>query len=947
MSDKKKIIIIDGYALIFRAYYAFIKTTSFTTTNGEPTGAVFGFIKMVLSALNTQKPDYVVVAWDSGGKTFRNDLYKEYKANRKETPDELKIQIPLIKEAVDKLDISSITMENYEADDVIGTLCKKLRNNNDLDVIVLSGDKDLLQLVGDNVKVMASKKGVSEFKIYDSEAVKEKWGVVPEKIIDLFALIGDSSDNIPGVKGIGKKGAEKLLNEFSSIDEIFDNIEKVRNTRNKNILKKDDAKKSAELSKELVTINTDLDINIDLEKFETYDFTTKEAIEFFNRFELNSIKKSELPKKTNHGVEFIKLSKDDIKSQSNKKSSPKTNYEGQQSLLNFLDNQYKIATNEANNEKGKYKAILTQSELNKCLEEIENVKLLSFDFETTSEEPVQAEIIGFSLSWKEKEAYYIPVKHDVDTDFTEDYINDFLKKLFSNKEIKIIGQNIKYEYMILEKIGIDISNIHFDTMLGAYVLDPDYSPFNLDKLADRFLNYQTVKYKDIVPKKSTLLDVDFDTVVNYACEDADIALRLYNVLKPEIDESPVKNLFYDIEMPLIKVLGDIELAGVNIDITYFKNMSSKMEKELKALQQKIYDLNDGEEFNINSPKQLQEILFDKLGLKSTKKTGAGARSTDVTVLEALSDEHDIPKLILEYRTLAKLKNTYLDTLPEMIYEKTGRIHASFNQAITSTGRLSSSNPNMQNIPIKGELGRSIRKGFIPFDKGHTILSADYSQIELRLLAHFSGEEKLIDAYNNNKDLHTQTASLLFDKPETEITSDERTKGKTINFSIIYGIGARKLAKDLGIKTKEASKLIETYFEKYPKVKEYIKTQKEGLKKDIRVFTLYNRVRYIKQFFSRRRVEKSHAERLAVNSPIQGTSADLIKIAMNNIYKEFHKEKLKTRMIIQVHDELVFDVVEEEFEKAQSIIVNCMENVASLKVPLRVSINNGNNWGEAH
>ncbi len=956
MADKKTLLVIDGYALIFRAYYALIRSASFTTTDGRPTSAIFGFIKMVINVLNSQKPDYVVLAWDTGEKTFRDELYPEYKANRKETPDELKSQIPEIIKAVEKFGLSSLTKENYEADDVIGTLCEKMRKNKDLDVYILSGDKDLLQLVGDNVKAIANKKGVSDFKIYDKEAVKEKWGVYPERIVDLFSFLGDSSDNIPGVKGIGQKGAVKLLSQFDTMEEVFDNKDKIKTKRAKTILEKEGTEDSAKLSKELLQIKTDIDIDINLEEFTTYDFSSDSAIEVYDNFELRSIKNSQLPKKTNKGFELIDL-KQKVKSSEKKENKSTTKGDAnrnkkddlQQDLFSFNDLPDDLFKGESAVKKGKYRAVTRKSELEKLLDESKKTEFLSFDFETTSEEPIKAEPIGFSLAFKEGEAVYIPFpsKHKVGTDFKDKDLIDFLKEIFSSDTIKIIGQNLKYEYIILRGLDINPINFYFDTMLGAYVLDPDNSPFNMDVLAKRMLGYETTKYKDLVSNKNeTLLDVEFKKVVDYAGEDADITLRLFDILHPQINESKMKSLYYDMEMPLIEVLGDMEIDGVYIDTEYFAKMSKEIESEMDKLEKKIYELNNGEEFNINSPKQLQEVLFDKLGLKSTKKTGKGSRSTDVTVLEQLSSEHEIPKLILDYRTIAKLKNTYLDALPKLIYDKTGRIHASFNQAITSTGRLSSSNPNLQNIPIRGDLGRKIRRGFIP-ENNNLILSADYSQIELRLLAHFSDEPKLIDAYNQDKDLHLQTASLLFNKSESDITKDERTQGKTINFSIIYGIGARKLGKDLGIGTKKANSLISSYFEQYPKVKEFIETQKREGRKNIAVYTLFNRVRYLRQFLSRRGDKVSHAERLSVNSPIQGTSADLIKVAMIKIKEEFDKEQLKSKLIIQVHDELVFEVVKNEVDKVKEIVKNIMENVRSLKIPLKVNIEIGNSWDEAH
>ncbi len=939
MNTNKKVLVIDGFALIFRAFYAFIKNP-LKTSNGRPTSAIFGFLRMMIKIIKTYSPDYLVVALDSPGDTFRHEMFHEYKANRPEPPDDLKLQIPLVIEMIDKLGLASLQKPGYEADDIIGTLCHNFRDK-ELDVYVVTGDKDILQLVGGNIIVLTTTKGISEVKEYDSETVKEKWGVYPERIIDLFALMGDSSDNIPGVKGVGPKSALALLQSYETLEGVYEKVDELTKKKLKeNLIKNKD---NAFLSKKLVTINRAVPMDYTLEDFSNTNIAQQEGIDFIKDFELHSVLKDDIFQTADNDNKITKL---DIKV-----TTPSESVEIEPITV-------KVAP------KGNYTAILNKKDFLDLIEEIKKAKLLSIDLETTSENPHLAEIIGIAFAIEPEKGYFLPVKLEANEDLFGSYFGKSvwesdlsnydldnnsifheIKQICEDPNIQKIGQNIKYDYMVLKRCqNIDIKPISFDVMLASYLLNPGRQSHGMDHLAQVFLQYPTVKYKDLVAKGQTLLDVNLNTVVNYAAEDADITLRLYDLLKPKIDASIFKDLYYDVELPLVSVLTRMELSGVEIDAKYLKTMSAEIKDRLGLLEKKIWSL-AGEEFNINSTKQLAEILFNKLGLKPGKKNKTGY-STDVSVLEELADKHQVPSYLVEYRKLKKLKSGYLDSLPKLINNNSGRIHTSFNQTITQTGRLSSNNPNLQNIPIKEELGRAIRKGFVA-KSNHVIMSADYSQIELRILAHITEDPKLISAYQHDRDIHSQTASLIFKKSLDDITPDERRIAKTINFSVIYGIGASALAKDLKITSKLAKEFIENYFVEYEGVKTYIDKQKKLAHEQGFVETLLNRIRYVPEIYSKNRRDISFGERLAVNTPIQGTSADLIKIAMVEIDKEIQQRNLKSIMTIQVHDELVFEVAAEELDIMKELVIHKMESVAKLSIPLKVSLAYGNNWEEAH
>ncbi len=932
MKNKKKLFIMDGFTIIFKAFYAFINTP-LRTSKGEPTSAIFGFVRMLIKFFKDYNPDYFVIALDSPVATFRHTMYSEYKANRSDPPNDLKIQIPLIIDLIDKFKLFMLQKNGYEADDIIGTICEKYKNQN-IDLYIITGDKDILQLVGSNTKVLTTSKGVSELVKYDENKVKEKWGVYPDKIIDLFALMGDSSDNIPGVKGIGPKTALKLINEYDSVDNIYNNIDKVIKKRLKDSLIND--KENAFLSKKLVSIDRHVPIDFSLNNFANPSLHSKEGIALLEHYELFTILRDEI---------FLKHK----------------SYNEINSNVNITN--YKKELNEKLYSNINYSPILNLEDFKKLIEEIKNHKLLSIDLETNSEDPMKAKIIGISFSTKPKVAYFMPImpksinNNDLfnndqpfsiwssqwdNYNLTWDSVYDDLKYICEDDNIKKIGQNIKYDYIVLKReCNINLNGVIFDTMIASYLLNPGRYSHGMDYIAKEFLNYDTVKYSDIVGKNQTLLDITFDKVLNYACEDADITLRLYEKLKSLLDNSMLHSLYYDVELPLIFVLAKMEINGVLIDIKHFRNMSLTIDERLKALENYIHDL-VGIKFNINSPKQLSDVLFNKLKLKPGKKTKTGY-STDVSVLESLSDKHEVPYNLLEYRKLNKLKSSYLDSIAKLA-DKNNRVHTSFNQAITQTGRLSSNNPNLQNIPIKEDIGRNIRKGFIA-KNDFIIMSADYSQIELRILAHVSKDPRLIEAYTNDKDIHGQTAKLIFGK--SHITNDERRIAKTINFSVIYGIGANALSKNLKVSAKEAKNFIDRYFDEYKGVREYIETQKELAYKSGFVTTLFNRIRYIPELNSNSIPERKFGERLALNTPIQGTSADIIKIAMVRLDKQIREKQLKSFMTIQVHDELVFEVHKSEVNLMKNMIINTMESATNLLIPIKISLAYGENWDEAH
>ena len=894
---RNKIYLIDGHGLIYRAYYAFFKRP-LITTKGENTSAIFGFMRMILRLLKDENPRYMLCVFDSRVKTFRHEKYPEYKAKRLKAPNDLLSQIDTIQELVEKLGIPWIIKDGYEADDIIGTITLKAKEKG-IKSIVVSGDKDILQLVDDSTIVYANKKGISEIEVMDRNKVEKVWGVPPERIIDLLALMGDQSDNVPGVRGIGQQTAVKLIQQFGTVENLYGNIDRVEN---KNIRKKlIDGKEDAFLSKELVIIRRDAPVDFDMDSYILDNFPLDEGIKILLDKELNTI--------------IVELKGEDALGK------------------------------KAETKRGKYYLVDTDKLYEELLKKIKDKKYISFDVETTGKDPVTSDIIGVSISTEEEEGYYIPIRLKTKKAMGIDFLKITLKPVLEDDSIKKIGQNIKYDFVVLLQNEIEMKGIAGDSMIAAYLLNPQKQRYKLDDLAKEYLDYTTIHYGDVVKEKeNTLLDYPLEELVEYAAEDSDIALRLHNILEKKLEEIGLIKLYREIEVPLITVLGKMEHRGVRIDSDYLVEMSHSFAEEIDEIEQKIFEIT-GEVFNVRSTKQLSYILFEKMKLPVIKKTKTGY-STDESVLEELAMNYEIARLLLRHRRLTKLKNTYIDALPQMVNPKTGRIHTSFNQTITTTGRLSSTGPNLQNIPIREEEGRAIRKAFIP-EEGWYFISADYSQIELRILASLSGDEALVKAFEKGGDVHRETASILFGVPPEEVSDEQRQAAKTINYSVIYGISPYGLSKQLGISRTQAADFINMYFDKYVGVKKFFDGLVKFAEENGYVETLLGRKRFIPEIYSKNKNLYEAARRIAINTPIQGTAADLIKKAMIIIDNEIVKRKMYSKMLIQVHDELVFESPENEYQELMKMVKDKMEHAISFKVPIVVNIAAGKNWEEAH
>ncbi len=881
--SKRKLFLIDGNSFCYRAFYAI---RALTNSKGQPTNAIYGFITMLNKIVKEKKPDMLAIAFDLKGPTFRHKKYEDYKVQRKPMPDDLVGQMPLIKSVVSAYNIPIFEVQGFEADDILATLARRAEEH-DIETFIVTGDKDALQLVDSHIKVYSPHK---EGLIYDAAKVKEEYGVEPKKMIDIMSLMGDAIDNIPGVKGIGEKTAVELIAEFGSLDGLYKDLDKVKGEARKRILKEN--KEMAYLSRDLAVLDENVPIKIDFKELELKEPNEPKLFELFKEFEFKSLMKGVTPKGT-------------------------------------LKSTYELIDNE--------------KELEKLVKELKDLKEFAFDFETTSVDPMLAAPVGVSFSWKTGHACYIPMNKY----FTIDQVLGKLKPVFENKNIKKIGQNIKYEYIVLANNDIKLKGISFDTMVASYVLNPSKLNHNLEDISLEYLSHKmTTPIEELLGKGKnavTMDKVDVKKVSDYCCEDSDVTFRVKNILEKDIEGKGLGQLFYDVEIPLIEVLAIMEINGVGIDKEYLAKLSNEMAHKLEKLTKEIYEI-AGEEFNINSPKQLSKILFEKLKLPITKRTKTGI-STNEEVLVKLAAEHKLPKKLLEYRELSKLTSTYIDSLPELINPKTGRVHTSFNQTVTATGRLSSSEPNLQNIPVKTEEGRKIRKAFIASSKDNVLLSADYSQIELRILAHLSGDKQLAKAFKEGLDIHAFTAALVFGVEEKEVTSEMRGMAKTVNFGIVYGMSPYGLSQSLGIEVNKAKEFIDSYFERYPDVKQYLEGLVEEARKNGFVTTILGRRRYIPEINNQNVQIRQFAERTATNAPIQGSAADVIKVAMIAINEKLVSGGMDTKMTLQVHDELVFDVPKKELEKACKIVRTGMEDVIKLKVPVEAHIEVGKNWLE--
>ena len=891
MLDRPKLFLIDGSSYLYRAFYAI---GHLSNSKGLPTNATYGFIQMLLKVLKEHRPDYLAVIFDSKAPTFRSEVYKEYKANRPAMPELLTPQIPYIKKIIEGYRIALLEMDGYEADDLIGTVAKRLES--EVDIVIITGDKDILQLVSDRIQIYDTMKE----KRFGVEEVIERFGVSPDQVVEVMGLSGDAIDNIPGVPGIGEKTAIQLIKTYGSIENLLAHVEEIPRKRLKENLRTHGD--LARLSRQLATIHTDVPVNSPLKDFSLSPPDLKSLKEIFKELEFNKLLKELFAEET--------------------------------SLSARRD----------------YRLITDQNELLTLLEDLRRATTFSIDLETTSPYPMWADLVGISLSYARHQAFYVPLGHQ-DQGTTPQlplpWVLEQLKPILEDTEVKKVGQNIKYDWIVLKRYGIHLRGIEGDTMVASYLLNPTKHNHNLSEIAQEYLDRSVTDFKEVVGsgmKAVTFDQIELEKARDYSCEDADVTLQLSRLLFPKLKEEGFKDLFDQVEMPLITVLAKMEMNGVKIDLDLLQEYSKEIETQLQQKIERIYGL-AGEVFNINSSQQLGRILFDKLKLPVIKKTKTGA-STDVEVLTKLSLHHDLPLEILSYRNLNKLKSTYIDALPKLIRPKTGRIHTSYNQTVTATGRLSSSDPNLQNIPIRAEEGNRIRQAFIP-EKGWLLVSADYSQIELRILAHLSQDETLIKAFRNDEDVHARTASEIFSVPMEKVTPSMRREAKVINFGIIYGMSGYGLSQQLGTDPKIAQAYIDEYFKKYTGVQSYIEKSLEEARQKGYVTTLLHRRRYLPDIHSPTVAIRQATERMAVNSPLQGTAADMIKVAMLHIQNRIEESGLSIKMIMQVHDELVFEVPEEELQKAILMIQNEMESVMDLSVPLKVSVHSGKNWAEVH
>ncbi|MCB1189185.1 MAG: DNA polymerase I [Leptospiraceae bacterium] len=912
-----RLLLIDGHAFIFRAYYAFQTANLTHPLTGEPTGAVFGFFRMLFKLMSDYAPTHIALTFDPGTPLERSKVYDKYKSSRKPTPEDLKPQIKRILDISEVMEFKIFQVPGQEADDIIGTLCERFKNEV-TEILIFSSDKDMYQLLDKNVFMLKGKKGVTEFVKLDEDWVKTEIGISPAQITDYMGIVGDKIDDIPGVSGIGEKGAAKLLAEYQTLDGIYQQIDEIRNPSLKEKLKTN--QENAYLSKQLATIKKDIDLNLSLSDVTTPDLNKKEKLLYFKQEGFNQIYKELL--KHSGSVETSDM--EDV-------TPPPKTYQGK---------------------KGSYIRVKSIEELQKIVTEFKSAPYLSVDTETTSTEPMRAELIGISITNREELGYYIPIDHGKSiyskSCLPLDETLKVLKPLLESKNIGKIGQNIKYDYIVLAKYGVIIKPFHFDTMLASYVLQPGGRRHNMDDMAEDYLDYKTIHYSDLVgtgKKKQELYDIDVDRVTEYAGEDADITFRLYNTLKLKLEANLLQKIFEEMEMPLIEVIAEMEQNGISIDVKYFQKLSKNFDQKITKLVSSIHEY-AGKTFNVASTKELQKVLFDDLKLPMEKKTKTGF-STDHSVLENLQGKHPIIDALLEHRKYTKLKSTYIDTLPQLINANTNRIHTSYNQTIAATGRLSSTDPNLQNIPIKDEEGKLLRKGFVPANQDYLLLSLDYSQIELRIMAHFSQDKRMIDAYSQGVDIHVRTGSGLFGIEEDQVTPEMRNKAKIVNFSVIYGVTPFGLAQNLKISRQEAKAFIDKYFLQYPGVQKYMDDICKSCEEKGYVETITGRRRYIPEIHSKRRQEVEGAKRVAINSPIQGTSADMIKIAMIKIHHKMKKEKLQSKLIMQVHDELVFEVHKSEKDNLYKLAKEEMEKAIPLDVPIVVQGNFGENWEEAH
>jgi DNA polymerase-1 len=954
MSQQKRLFLLDAYALIFRGYYAFIKNPRINS-KGMDTSAIMGFMNSLMDVIRREKPDHLAVAFDKGGSDYRYEMYKEYKAHRDETPEAIKIAVPYIQELLKAMHIPIMEKAGFEADDLIGTLAKQAEKEG-YQVFMVTPDKDFAQLVSENIFMYKPARMGNDIEIWGIPEVLAKFEIErPEQVIDYLGMMGDSADNIPGFPGVGEVTAKKLLKEFGTMENLLENTDKLKGALKDKI---ENNKELGILSKKLARILLDCPVTFDATDFELSKPDVEKTDALFMELEFRQMK-TQFDKLFGTGKEY-----DEIDANSNgnengetpqpaKKPVAKKSNEDQFDLFGFSDEETGEPQQHsyyATLENTPHHYQISQGDLpvKLLLQSLMNQTPVCFDTETTGIDALNAELVGLSFSYEKGKGFYVPVPENQEE--AQALIEKF-RPFFENENIEKIGQNMKYDLKVLANYGITVKGQLFDTMIAHYLINPDMR-HNMDVLSETYLKYSPKSIVTLIGKKGkgqlSMRDVPLEDIKEYAAEDADVTLQLKEHFQPILEKVGTKKLFDEIEIPLVQVLADMEAEGIRLDVNFLKSMSVDMQKEINEFEQKIYET-AGEKFNLASPKQLGEVLFDKMkiGGAKQKKTKTGQYATGEEVLSYLANEHQIVKDILDWRQMVKLQSTYIDALPNQVDAKTERVHTDYMQTVAATGRLSSNNPNLQNIPIRTERGRLIRKAFIARDENYTLLSADYSQIELRIIAALSGEENMIKAFQNNEDIHRSTAAKVFNVPLEEVTKEQRSNAKTVNFGIIYGVSAFGLSNQTSLSRSESAALIDAYYKTYPKLKSYMSDQVDFARHNGYVQTVLGRRRYLKDINSANAIVRGAAERNAVNAPIQGSAADIIKIAMINIHQKLTAEKWQSKMLLQVHDELVFDVHNSELEKIKPIIKHEMENAFKLAVPLDVELGTGQNWLEAH
>lgn len=941
MNSDDKLFLLDAYALIYRAYYAFIKSPRINS-KGFNTSAILGFVNTLEEVLKKENPTHIGVAFDPAGPTFRHEAYEQYKAQREETPEAIRLSVPIIKDIIRAYRIPILEVAGYEADDVIGTLATEAGQQG-ITTYMMTPDKDYGQLVSENV-FMYRPKHTGGFEVMGIEQVKAKFDIQStQQVIDMLGLMGDASDNIPGCPGVGEKTAQKLISEFGSIENLLEHTDKLKGALKTKV---ENNREMIIFSKFLATIKIDVPIKLDMKALVREEPNEEELRKIFEELEFRTLidrvlKKSSSPSPSSVAPDLFSpgplFTQNNGPVQGNLFEEFASN--GPEDSKN--SNLARLETINAD-----YQLIDTEEKRSELLQNLLTKEIFSLDTETTGTDPITAELVGMSFSYAENQAFYVPVP--ADRTEAQKIVNEF-RPAFEKEGALKVGQNIKYDMLVLGNYGTEVRGPLFDTMVAHYVLQPELR-HNMDYLAEIYLHYQTIHIEELIGPKGkgqkNMRDLSPEAIYKYACEDADVTLKLKNILEQELKTNDAEKLFYEIEMPLVPVLAYIERNGVRVDTEALKQTSEHFTARMNQIEEEVHQL-AGTDFNIASPKQVGEVLFDKLRIvEKAKKTKTGQYVTSEEVLESLRGKHEIVGKILEHRGLKKLLGTYIDALPLLINKETGKIHTSFNQTVTATGRLSSSNPNLQNIPIRNEDGKEIRKAFIP-DDGCEFFSADYSQIELRIMAHLSGDANMIEAFKEGDDIHAATAAKVYKISIDKVTREQRSKAKTANFGIIYGISVFGLAERMNVDRKEAKELIDGYFETYPQIKEYMDKSIDLARRQGYIETIFGRKRYLPDINSRNSVVRGYAERNAINAPIQGSAADIIKAAMVRIYQRFQSENIKSKMILQVHDELNFSVLPEEKEKVQKIVIEEMENAYHMQVPLRADCGWGSNWLEAH